>query len=177
MIFRRSLQLWIWRPLLPVRGLPQFHRRGNGLGIPCVATDAGDRILRGDIGIVVNRGSSRKLSTGWDRARSPEDRQEMGRKARQRIIDDYCQDMTTRKYEDLYRDIIGATQKTAGQYQVHPDHPEIIRVITTPHSSATRIMGMSAEISAIFLPSSYSRPHPHLVIAPCVGNNAQNQAI
>jgi glycosyltransferase involved in cell wall biosynthesis len=90
-------------------GFPNAIGEAMACGVPCVVTDVGDSgLLIGDTGLVVSGKSPQDLCMAWDTiARmSPEDRLEMGLRARERIQTHYSQDKTTRSYEDLYQRII-----------------------------------------------------------------------
>ena len=72
---------------------------------PCVATDVGDvRDIIGETGVVVPPRDPIALSEGWGRlaALSMESRRELGRRARQRIIDRYSLATNAHQYAELY---------------------------------------------------------------------------
>ena len=75
----------------------------------CVATDVGDmKNIVGDTGIVVPAHDHSSLAEGWKILISlpPGKRAELGKEARQRIIDHFGQERTTGAYSKLYQDII-----------------------------------------------------------------------
>ena len=74
-------------------------------GIPCIATDVGDSAaIIGDTGIVVPPNDNEALFNAMLKmAQMPkEEREPLGQKARQRIIDKYRLDVVTKQYEELY---------------------------------------------------------------------------
>jgi glycosyltransferase involved in cell wall biosynthesis len=92
-------------------GFPNAIGEAMACGVPCVATDAGDAgILMGETGIMVKRQSPQELSKAWEKiaGMSLGESREMGQQARQRIIDHYSQDKTTRSYEELYKEIFNS---------------------------------------------------------------------
>ena len=74
-------------------------------GIPCIATDVGDSAaIIGDTGIVVPPNDNDALAKAMLRmAQMPgEERESLGKKARQRILDKYRLEVVTKQYEELY---------------------------------------------------------------------------
>ena len=95
-------------------GFPNVIAEAMACGIPCVTTDAGDtRLLIGDTGIVINKGSPRDLCEAWElMARlSPNIRREMGLVARERITHLFTLKQTTESYESLYHEIINSKSR------------------------------------------------------------------
>ncbi len=89
-------------------GFPNAVGEAMAAGVPCVATDAGDTgALMGDTGIIVPRQSPEELCRAWQTLADmgPRARADLGMKARERIRTCYSQDLTTRRYADLYREI------------------------------------------------------------------------
>ncbi len=89
-------------------GFPNAVGEAMSCGVPCVATDAGDtRLLMGDTGLLVKRQSPHELCRAWEEmADMPAlARREMGSRARERIIQNFSQERTTRSYEDLYQEV------------------------------------------------------------------------
>ena len=88
-------------------GFPNAIGEAMACGVPCVATDAGDTgLLMGDTGILVNRKSPHDLCKAWERIAGADARREMGSRARERIMQYYSQDKTTRSYEELYQGVM-----------------------------------------------------------------------
>jgi glycosyltransferase involved in cell wall biosynthesis len=77
-------------------------------GIPCVVTDVGDSawIVR-DTGVVIPPRNPQKLAEGWQQVieLSNEERELLGNKARQRIIDHFSLDSVVNQYENLYQSV------------------------------------------------------------------------
>lgn len=74
-------------------------------GVPCVATDVGDvRQIIGDTGVVVPPRNPAALCTGWEKlaGMSRRDRDALGVRVRQRIIERYSLASVARQYADLY---------------------------------------------------------------------------
>jgi len=77
--------------------------------VPCVVTNVGDSaLLVGETGLVVPVSDPRALASACAAllGEPPEERQVLGRKARQRILDHYSLDTMVAAYAGLYRDII-----------------------------------------------------------------------
>ena len=82
--------------------------------VPCVVTDVGDSAsIVGKTGKVVLPQNPEALSTAWleliDLER--DGRQELGRLARQRILQHYSLDLIVKRYEELYSDIVNVECK------------------------------------------------------------------
>ena len=82
--------------------------------VPCVGTDVGDiRVMIGDIGKVVPRRDPTALAQAWMEVlqMSPEDRLELGRRGRQKVLEHYDIRQTAAQYARLHRDIMGHRQR------------------------------------------------------------------
>ena len=78
-------------------------------GVPCVVTDLGDSAwIVGDTGKVVPIKNPVALAQAWQEiiALGTEGRQQLGKAARSRIIDDFSLDSVVAKYESLYESAI-----------------------------------------------------------------------
>jgi glycosyltransferase involved in cell wall biosynthesis len=78
-------------------------------GVPCVATDVGDcSFIIGDTGLVVSPKDPQALADAWERilCLSAEERLSLGGRARQRIQELFSIGEITRRYEDVYRQIL-----------------------------------------------------------------------
>lgn len=85
---------------------PNVLGEAMACGVPCVATDVGDSAaIVGDTGTVVVPSDSGALADGLEAMvqRSPEERQALGRAARQRIQARYSLDSVVAQYVDLYQ--------------------------------------------------------------------------
>jgi glycosyltransferase involved in cell wall biosynthesis len=70
-------------------GFPNTVGEAMACGVPCVTADVGDAAwLVGDTGIVVPPSRPEALAAGW-KSMLAADREEMGRRARQRVIDNF----------------------------------------------------------------------------------------
>lgn len=90
-------------------GFPNVIVEAMACGIPCVVTDVGDCAkIVGNTGVVVPPRDADALFGGWQilLKMSQNERQGMGRKARQRITDHYDIATIARKYEDIYQSFI-----------------------------------------------------------------------
>ena len=90
-------------------GFPNAIGEAMASGLPCVVTDVGDSsmIVRGT-GVVVPPGNPMALAEGWQKlaAMGPEERMEIGRKARRSIELRFGIQAIASKYEDLYRALL-----------------------------------------------------------------------
>jgi glycosyltransferase involved in cell wall biosynthesis len=89
-------------------GFPNVVGEAMACGIPCVVTDVGDAPdIVGDTGMIVPLRDPAAMADAWLRLLSmpAEDRQAMGRAARQRIEERYSLSVIARQYESLYRGI------------------------------------------------------------------------
>jgi glycosyltransferase involved in cell wall biosynthesis len=81
-------------------------------GVPCVATDVGDcRLMIGDTGRVVPPADPAAMAAAWgavlDLSRAA--RQELGLRARQRVVERFELGAVTKRYEDLYAELAAAS--------------------------------------------------------------------
>jgi glycosyltransferase involved in cell wall biosynthesis len=80
-------------------------------GTPCVATDVGDaRLILGDTGTVVAPGDPPALAAAVAAfaARPEAARQELGRRARERVVEQFSLPAVVRRYEQTYLDLVAA---------------------------------------------------------------------
>ena len=78
-------------------------------GVPCVVTDVGDSgWIVGDTGIVIKPRDEKALTKAWVTLieLGSEGREQLGRSARQRVIEHFSINIVVKQYEDLYRDIL-----------------------------------------------------------------------
>ncbi len=83
---------------------PMVLGEAMACGVPCVATDVGDvAYLLGDTGIVVPPAVPEALADGWlQLVEAPEKREELGRKARRRVQENFSQEAVIEQYELVY---------------------------------------------------------------------------
>jgi len=87
---------------------PNAIAEAMACGTPCVATDVGDvRDIIGETGVVVPSRDPVALSEGWARLATlgAEGRRELGRRARQRIVDRYSLAANAQAYAALWRSL------------------------------------------------------------------------
>ncbi|WHZ20045.1 MAG: hypothetical protein OJF55_002194 [Rhodanobacteraceae bacterium] len=88
---------------------PNAVAEAMACGVPCVATNVGDvPEIVGDTGEVVPPRDPGALSAGWSKlaALGADTRRALGLRARQRIIDNYANDIRVRRYADLYSSLV-----------------------------------------------------------------------
>ncbi len=98
-------------------GFPNVLGEAMACGIPCVTTNAGDAAaIVGDTGIVVPTGAAEALADAWRRTleRSPEQRHELGLRARSRVLSNYHVDAITSNYEREWESILSSTKPRRG---------------------------------------------------------------
>jgi glycosyltransferase involved in cell wall biosynthesis len=91
-------------------GLPNVVGEAMAAGVPCVVTDVGDAaLLVGDTGWVVPPADESALSAALEAViRMPrEQRNERGRRARERIIDCFSMEAALARFEHLYGELAG----------------------------------------------------------------------
>lgn len=75
------------------------------MGLPCVVTDVGDAALMvADTGVVVPKEDSLSLARGLERllAIAPEERWQLGQKAKARIQAEFTMERTRKHFETIY---------------------------------------------------------------------------
>ena len=93
--------------------LPLAVAEAMSCSIPCVVTDVGDqKELVGDSGIVVNPGSLSQLNNGCSRIleMSEFEKQQLGRAARTRILENYSFKETANQYLETYKKLVSKHQ-------------------------------------------------------------------
>jgi glycosyltransferase involved in cell wall biosynthesis len=91
-------------------GFPNVIGEAMACAVPCVVTDVGDSALVvGDTGIVVPPHDPAALAAGWKALleQPAEARQELGRRARERVWRSFSLDGIVRQYDDLYSNLVG----------------------------------------------------------------------
>lgn len=81
-------------------------------GVPCAVTDVGESaVIVGDTGEAVPPQDPKALAEAVDRllALSPESRRELGRRARQRIVESYSLESIVRRYDEIYCGVVSST--------------------------------------------------------------------
>ncbi|MEM9714955.1 MAG: glycosyltransferase [Pseudomonadota bacterium] len=93
---------------------PNVLAEAMAIGIPCVATDIGDSAwIIGKTGIVIESANISALNDGLLAMleKTPKDREELGRLARQRVVSEYSIDQTVDSYFDLYQNLLGTAHR------------------------------------------------------------------
>jgi glycosyltransferase involved in cell wall biosynthesis len=89
-------------------GFPNIVGEAMACAVPVVTTDVGDaRLVVGETGKVVPSSDPEALAEGWKSVleMTPEDRAELGAKARERISSHFDIDQIAHRYSDLYQDL------------------------------------------------------------------------
>ena len=93
---------------------PNVIGEAMACGTPCVVTDVGDcALIVGDTGRVVPLRNPAALANAWEELlkMEPEQRRQLGMRARQRIQERYSLDAVVRQYEALFREVVEGHQK------------------------------------------------------------------
>lgn len=94
-------------------GFPNVLGESMACGVPCVATDVGESAhILGDCGQVVPPRDPEALAVAWkgllalDRA----ERQKLGKRGRQRVIEHFSLEAVVHQYEELYQGLVDRAQ-------------------------------------------------------------------
>lgn len=90
-------------------GFPNVVGEAMACGIPCVVTNVGDAaFVVANNGRIVPPGDSRAMAEAWRELieMCDEDRLELGRQARQRVVENFSLGAIARQYEALYEELI-----------------------------------------------------------------------
>ena len=90
-------------------GFPNVLGEAMACGVPCVTTDVGDAAwIVGDTGRIVPPGNPKALDAAWASVMhlAPEERDALGRAARNRIQERFALHAIVRAYETLYEDVL-----------------------------------------------------------------------
>jgi len=90
-------------------GFPNALAEAMAMGLPCVATTAGDAaILAGDAAVLVEPRDERALARGLMDvlSLSPEKRRQLGQRAKTRVLNEFSIARTERSFRTLYEDIL-----------------------------------------------------------------------
>jgi len=94
-------------------GFPNVLGEAMSCGIPCVTTDVGDAALVvGNTGLVVPPRDPDALCAAWKNLADlrEEQRRELGRQARQRVIDHFSIQSITRRYQQVFEEVLHPSQ-------------------------------------------------------------------
>jgi len=125
-------------------GFPNVIGEAMACGVPCVTTDVGDAaFIVGDTGIFVPPKNADALAQAWldMLSLSPEQRFELGRRARKRIVENFSISLTVQRYQKFYLELLQKTMLPTGNKNI----PENIKIESVPC-----ILGCNTEIDVLF---------------------------
>jgi glycosyltransferase involved in cell wall biosynthesis len=88
---------------------PNVVGEAMAMGLPCVATDVGDvAVLMADTGVVVPKADPDALAQGVARlvALGPDYREQMGKRAKQRIRETFTMACVRQRFERIYENVL-----------------------------------------------------------------------
>jgi glycosyltransferase involved in cell wall biosynthesis len=94
-----------------LEGFPNTVGEAMACGVPCVVTDIGDcSEIVGDTGVVIPCRDPERLAAAWKALIEigADGRNDLGRRARERIVENYSIEQVARRYERLYSELAAA---------------------------------------------------------------------
>ncbi len=92
-----------------IEGFPNALSEAMAMGLPCISTDVGDAgIMLGGTGVIVPKKNSKALADALLQviALSNEQRNQMGRYAKERVMSEYSIENARARFESVYQEVI-----------------------------------------------------------------------